>query len=184
MLNVFILIYLYEKRESSYHFLPNVNLKKYILWLQVDAQPTAFDYITTRGTKAHPIQDWLPGEINLGPVPWSPDPSSKHSFNRGGRVSGLGKTSRNVHTENVNRYPPFPYWESFKCVCWNVLPNNLLGFSVVKGTYDFIRCLALKNTVDFDDFCAANQANRSRPNIIATAWLLITLPSEEQEFLS
>ena len=87
----------------------------------MDDQLAAFDYIATRGTKAHPIQDWLSREIKWGPVPWSPDSSSKHSFNRGGRVSGLGKTGRYVPTEKVNRYSPFLYWESFNFLCWNGL---------------------------------------------------------------
>ena len=67
----------------------DINLKKLILWLQLAGQLATFDYVTTGRRKAHRTPDWLPGET----VPWSVHPSNRHSFNRSGRISGLGKTS-------------------------------------------------------------------------------------------
>ena len=51
------------------------------------------------------------GRFSWGPVPWSADPSGKHCFNRSGRVSGLGKSSWYVSSEN---------WRPF-CLALNVL---------------------------------------------------------------
>ena len=64
MFDVSILIKSLQEIWKSTNFLLNVNLKKFILSLQLAAQLTAFDFMTTRQNKGSPPQVWVANTVS------------------------------------------------------------------------------------------------------------------------